>query len=209
MMVFREFKLCRKPLLIDARGHLLGRLASIVAKTVLQGQRVIVVRCEGINISGNFYRNKLKVLKYLRLRCNVKPSRGPFHFRAPSKMFYKAVRGMVPHKTSRGAEAMERLKVFEGIPPPYDKQKRMVVPSALRANRLNPSRKYCDLNRLSHEVGWKYQKVISTLETRRKVKSKNHFERKKFLLALREKAKQNAAKKIAPHQKVIESYGFH
>lgn len=27
--------------------------------------------------------------------------------------------------------------------------------------------------------------------------------------ALREKAKQNAAKKIAPHQKVIESYGFH
>lgn len=51
------------------------------------------------------------------------------------------VLGMVPHKTSRGAEAMERLKVFEGIPPPYDKQKRMVVPSALRANRLNPSRK--------------------------------------------------------------------
>ena len=31
-------------------------------------------------------------------------------------------------------------------------------------------------------MGWKYQKVISTLETKRKVKSKNHFERKKFLL---------------------------
>ena len=55
--------------------------------------------------------------------------------------FDSSIVGMVPHKTSRGAEAMERLKVFEGIPPPYDKQKRMVVPSALRANRLNPSRK--------------------------------------------------------------------
>merc|ERR1719410_231648 len=197
-----------KPILIDARGHLMGRLASIVSKTILQGQRVVVVRCEGINISGNFYRNKLKYLKYLRLRCNVKPSRGPFHFRAPSKVFYKAVRGMLPHKLHRGKEALERLKVFEGIPPPYDKQKRMVVPSALRVNRLNPCRKYCDLNRLSHEVGWKYQKVISTLEAKRKAKSKQFFERKKHLLALREKARKNVASKIAPYQKVIESYGY-
>merc|ERR1719410_2353000 len=185
-----------KPILIDARGHLMGRLASIVSKTILQGQRVVVVRCEGINISGNFYRNKLKYLKYLRLRCNVKPSRGPFHFRAPSKVFYKAVRGMLPHKLHRGKEALERLKVFEGIPPPYDKQKRMVVPSALRVNRLNPCRKYCDLNRLSHEVGWKYQSVISTLEAKRKVKSKRYYERKKSLELLKEKAKKNVAPKI-------------
>ncbi|OWK50031.1 60S ribosomal protein L13a [Lonchura striata] len=45
-------------LVIDGRGHLLGRLAAIVAKQVLLGRRVVVVRCEGINISGNFYRNK-------------------------------------------------------------------------------------------------------------------------------------------------------
>ena len=28
---------------------------------------------------------------------------------------------MIPHKTKRGMEASNRLKVFEGIPPPYDK----------------------------------------------------------------------------------------
>ena len=33
-----------KPLVIDGRGHLLGRLASIIAKALLQGQRVVVVR---------------------------------------------------------------------------------------------------------------------------------------------------------------------
>jgi large subunit ribosomal protein L13Ae len=48
---------------------------------------------------------------------------------------------MVPHKITRGKEALARLKVFEGIPPPYDKQKRQVVPSALKVLRLNPSRK--------------------------------------------------------------------
>lgn len=68
---------------------------------------------------------------------------------------------MIPHKTARGAAAMERLKVFEGVPPPYDKKKRVVVPQALRVLRLRPGRKYCTVGRLSHEVGWKYQDVVA------------------------------------------------
>lgn len=39
------------------------------------------------------YRNKVKYLNYLRKRCNVNPARGPFHFRAPCRIFFKAVRG--------------------------------------------------------------------------------------------------------------------
>merc|ERR1712034_52325 len=84
----------------------------------------VVVRCENINVSGNFYRNKLKVFDYLRKRMNTKPSRGPYHFRAPSKCLFKVVRGMIPHKTKRGMEALNRLKVFDGVPPPYDRMKR-------------------------------------------------------------------------------------
>merc|ERR1712111_148462 len=166
-----------QPIVIDGRGHLLGRLASLVAKTLLQGQKVVIVRCEGINISGNFYRNKLKFLSYLKKRCNVNPGRGPFHFRAPSKQFWRVIRGMLPHKTARGKEALGRLKVFEGIPSPYDKKKRMVVPSALKVLRLKQRRKHCQLGRLSHEMGWKYQRVVGTLEARRKVKS-SHYHKK-------------------------------
>lgn len=80
----------------------------------------------------------MKVLDYLRKRMNTKPSRGPYHFRAPSKCLFKVVRGMIPHKTKRGMEALNRLKVFDGIPPPYDRMKRMVVPSALRVLKLKP-----------------------------------------------------------------------
>jgi hypothetical protein len=43
---------------IDAKGHLLGRLASIVAKQILNGQKVVVVRSEALNISGEFFRAK-------------------------------------------------------------------------------------------------------------------------------------------------------
>jgi ribosomal protein L13 len=46
------------------------------------------------------------------------------------------IRGMIPHKTHRGQMAMARLSAFEGIPAPYDKQKRMVVPQALKVRTL-------------------------------------------------------------------------
>lgn len=45
-------------MVIDGKGHLLGRLASIVAKQLLNGQRIVVVRCEELNMSGSFYRAK-------------------------------------------------------------------------------------------------------------------------------------------------------
>jgi large subunit ribosomal protein L13Ae len=198
----------RKPLIIDARGHLLGRLAAIVAKTLLQGQKVVVLRCEGINISGNFYRNKLKYLDFLKKRHNTNPSRGPYHFRAPSKIFWRTVRGMLPHKLYRGKDALERLKVFEGIPPPYDKQKRLVVPSALRVLRLKPRRKFCQLARIAHEVGWKYQDVVATLEKRRKLKSTEFYKSKTRRAKLMDAAKKAVAKKVEPYQQIIESYGY-
>ncbi|TKC35811.1 hypothetical protein EI555_021643 [Monodon monoceros] len=132
-------------LVLDGRGHLLGRLAAIVAKQVLLGRKVVVVRCEGINISGNFYRNKLKYLAFLCRRMNTNPSRGPYHFRAPSRIFWRTVRGMLPHKTKRGQAALDCLKVFDGIPPPYDKKKWMVVPAALKVVRLKPTRKFAYL----------------------------------------------------------------
>uniref|UniRef100_A0A9L0SLN1 Large ribosomal subunit protein uL13 n=1 Tax=Equus caballus TaxID=9796 RepID=A0A9L0SLN1_HORSE len=148
-------------LVLDGRGHLLGRLAAIVAKQVLLGRKVVVVRCEGINISGNFYRNKLKYLAFLRKRMNTNPSRGPYHFRAPSRIFWRTVRGMLPHKTKRGQAALDRLKVFDGIPPPYDKKKRMVVPAALKVVRLKPTRKVSELQPLWRRRGRKRPKSIT------------------------------------------------
>jgi len=46
---------------IDGRGHLLGRLAATVAKQLLSGQKIVIVRCEEVNISGPFIRNKGKL----------------------------------------------------------------------------------------------------------------------------------------------------
>ncbi|KAK9927141.1 hypothetical protein M0R45_024341 [Rubus argutus] len=45
--------------------------------------------------------------------------------------------------------ALARLKAYEGIPPPYDKIKKMVMPDALKVLRLQAGHKYCLLGNLS------------------------------------------------------------
>merc|ERR1712008_247568 len=129
---------------------------------------------------------KLKYLEFLRKRMNTKPSRGPYHFRAPSKILWRTIRGMLPHKLARGKEALDRLKVF----------------------RLKQRRKFCTVGRLSHEMGWKYQRVVGTLEARRKVKSSQFHKRHVADQKLKDKAREIAIKKAAPEQAIIESFGF-
>ena len=179
-------------MIVDGRGHMYGRLASIVAKQILIGQKVTVVRCEGLIMSGAIWRSKLKWAAFKVKGMNSNPQYGQFHYRAPCKMFWRAIRGMVPHKTARGAAALDRLKTFDGIPHPYDKKKRMVVPNALKVIRLKPHRKFTVLGRLAKESGWGMKDVIERLETKRKVKSATFFAKKKALM----KAKVTASSKV-------------
>ena len=143
-----------KEIIVDARGHLLGRLASYVAKELLNGQKIVVVRCEQINRSGSLFRNKLVFHEFLRKSHNANPKRMFSHYRSPARIFWRTIRGMIPHKTPKGAAALGRLKTFEGIPFPYDHKRRMVVPDALKIVRLGDTRKYCCLGDLAKMVGW-------------------------------------------------------
>lgn len=51
----------QKLVVVDGKNHLMGRLASIVAKELVAGQKVVVVRCEELHVSGSLYRNKRKI----------------------------------------------------------------------------------------------------------------------------------------------------
>ena len=66
---------------------------------------------------------------------------------------------MLPHKTPKGAAALGKLKVFEGVPAPYDTKKKQVtiivffinlkvVPKALKVLQLKNHRKFCALGDL-------------------------------------------------------------
>jgi large subunit ribosomal protein L13Ae len=195
-----------KEIVIDGRGHLLGRLASKVAKEILNGQRVVVVRCELLLRSGSLFRNKLKYHEFLRKGMNTNPRRGQFHFRSPSRMFWRTVRGMLPHKTPRAAAALGKLKVFEGIPYPYDQKRRMVVPDALKILRIKSHRKFCVLGELASICGWTKKGLVERLEEKRKVKSSRYWELKQKKTDARTKARTH--KDLAKVNDELAKYGF-
>ena len=193
---------------IDARGHLLGRLASIVAKQLLEGKHIVVVRAEAINISGSLFRNKVKWLRFLNKRLSTNPKKGPFHQRSPANMAFRVVRGMVPHKTRRGEIALGRLKIFEGIPGPYDRMKRMVIPEALKAVRLKPGRNFCVLGDLATHAGWKHYQLIKDLEETRKVQSKEFYlEKKKGIKAVSD-LKASKSAELAGVNAQLAAFGY-
>uniref|UniRef100_A0A0A0LXN4 60S ribosomal protein L13a n=1 Tax=Cucumis sativus TaxID=3659 RepID=A0A0A0LXN4_CUCSA len=191
--------ICAKRVVVDARHHMLGRLSSIIAKELLNGQKVVVVRCEEICISGGLVRQKMKYMRFLRKRMNTKPSHGPIHFRAPAKILWRTIRGMIPHKTKRGAAALARLKAYEGL----CIYELVMLVWKFRVLRLQAGHKYCLLGRLSSEVGWNHYDTIKELERKRKERSQAAYERKKQLNKLRIKAEKVAEEKLGPQLEVI------
>merc|ERR1712039_39058 len=174
---------------------------------LLNGQQVVCVRTEDINISGSLYRNKLKYAMFKKKRMNSNPKQGPLHYHSPAKILWRTIRGMVPHKTARGAAALDRLKSFEGIPHPFDRKKRMVIPHCLKVLRLRPERRYCKLGDLSQSYGWKHQDLLQRLESQRKVKSAA-FHKKKMAAAKAKQAALKNAKVSAEDLKVLQGAGF-
>jgi large subunit ribosomal protein L13Ae len=115
---------------------------------------------------------------------------------------------MVHHMTARGQEALSRLSTFEGIPEPYDKQKRVVVPAALRIMRIKPGRNYTCLGDLAHSVGWKHRDLLQKLESKRKAEAAEFYEKKKEKAALRKKAIEAAAGELAKVNEVLAASGY-
>ena len=50
-----------KTIVVDCAGHMLGRVASVLAKEIMNGQKVVAVRTEELNISGSLFRHKRKL----------------------------------------------------------------------------------------------------------------------------------------------------
>lgn len=184
----------------------MGRLASIVAKELLNGQKIVVVRCEEMEMSNSIRANQVKWKDFLRKRTNTNPRRGPFHEKSPSEIFRRCVRGMIPHKTHRGNAAMKRLWAVEGIPPPYDKVKRKVVPQALRVIRLKPGRQYTNIGEFASLVGWKRRETVKVLEDKRRVKSAAYYEKKKAAMELKKQATEQAD--FSSVMPTLEKFGY-
>ncbi|HVL87030.1 MAG TPA: 50S ribosomal protein L13 [Candidatus Thermoplasmatota archaeon] len=112
---------------IDAQGLILGRLATNVAKRLLEGEPIVIVNAEKAVISGS-RENILERYRSSRRRGKIR--KGPFYPRTPHMILKRTVRGMIPYQEPRGRAAYRRLTVHVGVPDEFAKTKPETLPSA-------------------------------------------------------------------------------
>ena len=78
-----------KPIVVDATDHIAGRLSSNVAKLLLKGNRVSIINCEKIMISGSRSNIIKEYRDFLEISSILHPKHGPFHPRRPDTIITK------------------------------------------------------------------------------------------------------------------------
>ncbi|MEM2108771.1 MAG: 50S ribosomal protein L13 [Candidatus Bathyarchaeia archaeon] len=134
--------------IINAEGLIVGRMASVVAKKLLNGEKVIIVNSEKAVLSGKKKSRVTEAKEFLEVGS---PGRGPFHYRKPDRILRKTVRGMLPFKQQKGKMAYKRLKVFIGVPDDLKGKQMITFEEAHVAKLKGP---YFTLGELAKEIGW-------------------------------------------------------
>ena len=135
-------------IIIDAKGLILGRMASIIAKRLLQGESVIVLNAEKTAISGK----RLQIVKEAKTFLEVgHPRKGPFHQRRPDRIVRRTIRGMLPRQKPKGIQAFKRLKVYLGAPKEFEDKEIQTILDASAEKLKSP---YITVGELAKEIGW-------------------------------------------------------
>jgi len=139
-----------EPLVVDATGKVAGRMASIVAKRLLEGEHVIIINAEKAVLSGSRSTLTREYKERLNIRTRTAPWKGPLHPRQPQGILRRIIRGMVPWKKPRGRLAMKRLRVYQGVPEGLKITRRLELPQLERRGRRTVY-----LGDIARELGWK------------------------------------------------------
>lgn len=140
-----------KPVVVDGTNHIAGRLASNVAKLLLQGNRVSIVNCENIMISGTRSSIIKEYRDFLEIASILHPKHGPFHPRRPDTIITRMIRGMLPREKPSGKTAHKRLRAYIGTPKelkPFEKIQ------FEKAKITRTSANYTTMSNLGRTIGW-------------------------------------------------------
>lgn len=138
-----------KHTVIDASGLILGRMASMVAKRLLQGEPIIIVNAEKAILSGRRLSRVREAKAFLDIGH---PGKGPFHPRRPDQIIRRSVRGMLPRRLPKGANALRLLKVFLGMPHELKTASLQTIPTAHVGKLKCP---YITIEELAKQIGYR------------------------------------------------------
>ena len=128
--------------IIDGRNAILGRLGSIVAQRIMDGEEIVVVNAESIVVTGE------RDMVFADYKARV--DRGDTtKSRRADLLFKRSVRGMIPWTSTSGREAYRRLHVFVGTPKQFADAELVKIDDASK----KISGKYTTLGAISKFLG--------------------------------------------------------
>ena len=110
--------------IINGENATLGRMASYVAKELLKGEKMVIVNCDDVIITGN----KKNIREhFIKKRTKVgSGQKGPKYSKVNEKIVKRAVRGMIGnHRKGRGKIANGFLRCYNKIPEEFKDSKKI------------------------------------------------------------------------------------
>jgi large subunit ribosomal protein L13 len=139
---------------IDGTNLRLGRVATGVAKQLINGNSVVIVNVEKMVVSGSRASVMSKYARWMELKTYKNPEEvGPKQHRGPDRLVFYAIRNMLP-KSPSGKDALKRLRVYIGVPEGLKSKSFQRIEEAdvkyLRGSHMK-------LEELSRNLGWRVQ----------------------------------------------------
>lgn len=135
--------------IINAENSIIGRLSSIIAKRLLNGEKIIIVNADKGLISGGGDFIAAKYFQRWRIKTKSNPMKGPFHPRETDKILKRTIRGMLPYHKSRGKAAYHRLVVYKDFPEKLRDNEIEIIPES---QTINPKASYISLGKLRSKI---------------------------------------------------------
>ncbi|MGA1872171.1 MAG: 50S ribosomal protein L13 [Thermoplasmatota archaeon] len=134
--------------IIDAKGLVIGRLGTHVAKKLLDNKdlEIAIVNAEKAIVSGT---RKMVLTEYIGKRELNHPRKGPYFPKLPDRILKRTIRGMLPYQQPKGRQALKRVKVYMGVPKEFEGKKMKTVESAKKKGLES----YVELEEVSRSLG--------------------------------------------------------
>jgi len=140
---------------IDATGHVVGRLASVLAKRLLNGEEIVVVNAEKAIVTGK----RSVVFQEYRARhqrgstASRMRGIGPAYPRRPDLILRRTISRMMPYQQPRGRDALKRLRVYLAVPDAFKDKPLEIVEDAKRP----PQGPFMSLGEIAKLLGSKFE----------------------------------------------------
>ena len=136
-------------MIIDAKNKIVGRIATVAAKSALLGEKVDIVNCEQAIITGN----KDYLHKDFKRKKDMGTFKGPIYSRVPDRFLRRMIRGMLPYKQDKGKNAYKRIMCYVGLPKEFEGKDLVQIKEADMSKLSNKN--YVSIKEVCSKLGGK------------------------------------------------------